>query len=109
MAGLIIELNGGIYGDPERKQKAIVKFLCDPNQTGTEPDLSPKARQEVSEGMLNIETTSLKFVDYERNRPNTDVDILSLEWYTEYACERSTEDGAAKGRHWGFFTWFLIM
>jgi hypothetical protein len=45
---------------------------------------------------------SLKFISYEGEG---DIDILKLKWYTKHACE----DDAVKPRHWGFFTWFLIM
>lgn len=51
------------------------------------------------------ETSGLKFGEYEKDHPDTKVDTLILEWTTKYAC-----DGVSPtGRHWGFFTWFLIM
>jgi hypothetical protein len=106
--GLKIELNGGFRG--KRKQKAVVEFLCDPNRTGTELDIDSEDKHEGEEEQPAISGSSLKFIKYDKYLPDTDVDVLWLEWYTKYACEnQKDEDDAAKSGHWGFFTWFLIM
>lgn len=108
--GLRIELNGGVYGDPERKQNAVVEFLCDPDRTGRETDLDPEDKYEGGESEPIEGDSSLKFISYGPDLPDTKVDTLRLEWHTKYACEsQKDEDDSAKSGHWGFFTWFLIM
>jgi len=108
--GLRIVLNGGFYGNPKRKQQAVVEFLCDPNRTGTETDLDPEDKYEGGEENPTEGISSLKFKGYDKNPLDPKVDTLWLEWYTKYACEgQKDEDDAATSRHWGFFTWFLII
>lgn len=104
--GLEIQLHGGIYGDDKRKQKAIIEFLCEVGRTGLETDLDPPDNYESREAKVDeIGQSSLKFVSYQAEG---DIDTLRLKWYTKHACEESTGDGS-KTKHWGFFTWFLIM
>ncbi len=108
--GLRIELNGGFYKAHNRKQKAVVEFLCDPDRTGTETDLDPVDKYEDEGEKPTKGDSSLKFISYDKIVPGTEVDILRLDWHTKYACEsQKDEDDAAKSGHWGFFTWFLIM
>jgi len=108
--GLRITLNGGFRLDINRKQKAVVEFLCDPDRSGTETDLDPADKYEGGEEKLTKGVSSLRYLGYEKNDPDKDVDILRLEWYTKHACEsQKDKDDAAKSGHWGFFTWFLIM
>lgn len=66
------------------------------------------------------ETTSdgadghLKFVSYGFVGESK---VLSLEWRTPHACEDAAKDAPNKGKdvegsnnkHWGFFTWLIIM
>lgn len=54
---------------------------------------------------------SLRFIRYEPTDEDAHEDTLRLEWRTKYACEGiRDEEGEKKGtRHWGFFTWFIIM
>jgi autophagy-related protein 27 len=60
--------------------------------------------------MLSNGVSSLRYLGYEKDNPDKDVDILKLEWDTKYACEsQEDEDDVVKSGHWGFFTWFLIM
>jgi autophagy-related protein 27 len=89
--GLRIVLNGGVHGNPKRKQRAIIEFLCPMDDTESGKDLDPEG--------------TLKYTGYDRKVPDSVVDTLRLEWTTKYACEKDTPAGG----HWGFFTWFLIM
>lgn len=66
------------------------------------------------------ETTSdgadghLKFISY---GPVSESKVLTLEWRTPHACEDAAKDAPNKGKdgdgsnnkHWGFFTWLIIM
>ena len=66
------------------------------------------------------ETTSdgadghLKFISYDLVDESK---VLTLEWRTPYACEDAAKDAPKKGKdgdgsnnkHWGFFTWLIIM
>lgn len=106
--GLEIELHGGVYGDEKRKQKAIVELLCEAERTGLETNLDPPDNYEsLGTKVDEIGPSSLQFVSYQ---PEGDFDTLRLKWYTKYACEESVGDGNdSKSKHWGFFTWFLIM
>ncbi len=113
-----------------KKQKAVIDFICpkkgeerrrglpsdnstrqgdvdgDGGEDGDEDDdkdeEDPEAGNEVDDGKDGI----LKFVKYE-DVENTM--ILNLEWTTPYACEDAKQDPETKTRHWGFFTWLVIM
>lgn len=39
------------------------------------------------------------------------IDVLSLKWRTQYACEDFEGDGDqdTKKPRWGFFTWFILL
>ncbi|KAK6331946.1 hypothetical protein TWF718_002483 [Orbilia javanica] len=88
--GLNVTFHGPEYGD--KKQSAIVKFLCDPELTGLEePDKDGKG------------TNALKFISYEGEQ------VATLEWRTKYACEKVLETPAPSQGSWGFFTWFIVI
>lgn len=109
-------LNGGKYSG--RTQQAIIDFICDPEFVGTEGDFKPKdgyknskrAEEAVEEKAGNA--TAITFISYDAVDK---IDTLKLEWKTKYACENVDDgDDATPGsgtstRHWGFFTWFIIM
>ena len=120
--GLRIEMNGGfkkVDGDKKRYQKAIIEFVCDKSKTGLENLPNPEDPYEDAPAEKRDEekkdddkpaedkTPSLTFVSYGQV---DDLDVLRLNWLTQYACEESKqEQDAAKGQHWGFFTWFIIV
>ena len=120
--GLILEMNGGFLQDDSRKaQKAIVEFLCDRNRVGDEnlwngedkyEDGKEKDRREEKEGEKEGEedmSPSLEFVRYDTTS-DKDVDVLRLKWRTKYACEDSKRElDHEREKHWGFFTWFILM
>lgn len=105
--GLLITLAGGEYSG--KKQKAVIKFICDQAKTGWEGQDSKPAEDskidvlgETSFGRRDDkEEKSLKFVGYDK-------EVLQLDWRTKYACESTSSGGSAKGGK-GFFTWFIIM
>ena len=133
--GLRLKMGGGFFppGKEGHKQEAVVEFLC--TREGTDEaerrrrhaELSP--RREKDEGddeekpdlPHDGETTSdgadghLKFISYDLVG---DAKVLSLEWRTPHTCEDSAKDSPDKGKsgdegdnnkHWGFFTWLIIM
>jgi hypothetical protein len=93
---------------------AVVVFICDPDLTGLETDFVPEDKYKGSvekralDGSAGNLKASLTYVAYDRNVPDSDTDVLHLEWRTKYACESQGDDRAQRS-HWGFFTWFLIM
>lgn len=90
----------------------MVEFLCDPEVTGIEEDeegvLDVYRREDGGNGTTKA-TRALVFKKYGPEGAKGEVDVLTLEWRTKYACE-NVEGGAGKEKgNWGFFTWFIIM
>ncbi|KFY70641.1 hypothetical protein V499_09024 [Pseudogymnoascus sp. VKM F-103] len=118
--GIRVELHGGSYNG--RKQRAVVEFLCDPEVEGTEEEeesvLDVYRREEKGEkeegGKGNSTTRATKSLVFKKYGPEGakgEVDVLTLEWRTKYACENVSGGGGGgkeKG-NWGFFTWFIII
>ncbi|KJX98084.1 autophagy-related protein 27 [Zymoseptoria brevis] len=128
--GLRGKLHGGEFKN--KKQKAIVEFLCDEKLEGTEGFESTEKRSMTdsnsyaSMGKREAEDEgdgddkekdplpdldagkSLSFVSYKEEE---DVGVLRLTWKTKYACEGAADKkpGGKKTAGWGFFTWFLII
>ena len=130
--GLRVELHGGRYPFEKssgRQQKAIIEFECDRNRTGlegAEGDSRDKIDdQQDAESLVSradgdddnstpANNTSLEFVSYKsEGEGDKEFDVLRLHWKTKFACEGMTEHKPSSGnkssKHWGFFTWFLIM
>lgn len=133
--GLRVELHGGRYPFEKssgRQQKAIIEFECDRNRTGlegAEGDSRDKIDDQEDAESLVLRTaeddnkddettpsnnTSLEFISYRsEGEGDKEFDVLRLHWKTKFACEGMTEhkpsSGNKSGKHWGFFTWFLIM
>lgn len=116
--GLLLEFGGGLRkGETtERKQKAIIEFVCDKSRTGleglvNERDLYEERKTKREEEKADDPTTpSLVFESYSADKKDSSVDILRLTWTTEHACEDAKEQKDAENRnHWGFFTWFVLM
>jgi hypothetical protein len=118
--GVRIEMNGGfrtLESGGKRNQKAIVEFICDKTRTGLENLYDPKEKydeekikreEDDTKDEDDPKSSSLTFVRYEEEKG--DADTLRMLWRTKYACEDSKDEhDAAKGNHWGFFTWFILM
>lgn len=69
-----------------------------------------KERRDEPESGNNATIPSLQFISYKSDADDT-MDILRLEWQTQYACEDSKkeQDEERKSGGWGFFTWFIIV
>ncbi|KAG9244367.1 autophagy protein-like protein Atg27 [Calycina marina] len=113
--GLRVVMNGGFKTEDgkKRSQKAIIEFVCDKSRTGLENLPKPedeydevnKKREEEKAG--DDGTPSLTFVSY---AAEDTLDVLRLDWKTQYACEDSKEQqDQERPRGWGFFTWFIIV
>lgn len=105
-------LNGGSYSG--RTQRAVIDFICDPELEGTEGEAKPKDGYKNSKRAEEVaaagNATAMTFVSYGPDANPKNIDTLMLEWRTKYACENIDDgDGGASTRHWGFFTWFIIM
>jgi len=125
LEGIDIELHGGRYKD--RKQKAVVSFLCEKDWTGNEGYEAEKKRprragdddeddDEPHSGdrFQQDPKNALQFVSYvEESEGKERMDVLRLDWRTKYACEKYEEgddDAPVKTEgSWGFFTWFILM
>ncbi|ERF70823.1 hypothetical protein EPUS_02345 [Endocarpon pusillum Z07020] len=129
MTGLRLELHGGTY--MKQKQVAIIDLQCDPERTGNEksPVKKKKGKDDEDDKVRNAESdegndsadddddddddnNSLRFVSYKKEE---DHQVLRLDWRTKYACTTYEEDddsGSGKegtSKHWGFFTWFIVL
>ena len=122
-----IELHGGRNND--RKQKAIVNILCDPDWTGNEGSEEDKRRKRADDSddddddddgsvrgdrFKQDAKNALQMVSYvEEVQGKEVVDVLRLSWKSKYACEKYEEgdddEPSNKTAGWGFFTWFIIM
>ena len=113
-----MELHGGDY--VKRPQKAVINFICSKDETGNENLNSGDDKEDDAEGdQKRQDEYEGEEEDYDQNSlhfkgygPDGDMDILTLDWHTKYACEDyekdEDEDGSKKGS-WGFFTWFIVM
>lgn len=127
--GVRLEMHGGMYPFDDRKnrrkQKAVIEFICKPYRTGLEGEEEEEAKEDVElarrrekeedddgEDEDTREGKSLRFISY---GASDDMDVLRLEWLTKHACEDAKEGGGdgdgdgGRSRHWGFFTWFIIV
>ena len=115
-------LRGGTYN--EQNQQAIIDMQCDPERTGNEKSPIKKGKgdegekseadENDSDGDDDDEENSLRFVSYLVEPDDSKVKTLRLDWKTKYACPSYEDDdeGSGKGsnsKHWGFFTWFIIL
>lgn len=112
--GVRLEMHGGMYPFDDRKkgrkQEAVIEFICDPHRTGLEgeEDGEEERRRDVRE-TEDEDERSLRFIGY---GPVDETDVLRLEWLTKHACEDAKDGGGGdenRSRHWGFFTWFIIV
>jgi len=113
--GLRLELHGGFRKEngKNRPQKAIVELVCDRTRTGLENLPKPEdgydevVRRRDEEKAGDDGTPSLEFTGYTSEE---EIDVLRLNWRTEYACEDSKDkENKSKSGRWGFFTWFIIV
>lgn len=129
MTGLRLELHGGEY--MKQKQMAIIDLQCDPERTGNEKSPVKKGKNDDGKKVRNAESddgddsgddddddddhNSLRFVSYKKEE---DTQVLRLDWRTKYACTTYEDDddddssGSGKdgtSKHWGFFTWFIVL
>ena len=112
--GLRLEMGGGKFEN--RKQKAIIEFLCLPDRndgvTRRDEILDAYDEDEKGDDDSGEETDDehggkLKLHSW---KDEEDVKVLRLDWYTQYACEDAKDSGeVSNSGHWGFFTWFIIM
>lgn len=136
--GLRIELHGGTYNnkeqqaiidmqcDPERTGNERKPFRKTPKGGDDKDDDDDDDEDDDDDG---DDLNSLTFVSYGFENPDQEVQTLRLDWRTKYACDsferdddgddgdddegRDDEGGegkeANKSRHWGFFTWLILM
>ena len=111
--GIRLQIGGGKDEDG-KKQKAIIEFLCSPNHKYEDPNVFTAEDEKEGDGEPGGEEVDdehggkIKILSWDDEDKSTKV--LRLEWTTQYACEdaKDRQDGDS-GRHWGFFTWFILM
>ncbi|KAJ5925918.1 hypothetical protein N7454_007428 [Penicillium verhagenii] len=114
LEGVRIKMAGGEYKDKADAKKktaaAVIDFQCDPSRSGleglanTEDEGAEKRRRD---GEV-VQEPSLQFKSMAPN--DDDTYILRLNWRTRYACDNY--EGGNSGdssKHWGFFTWLIII
>lgn len=117
--GLRLTLKGGRWplkkeNDKNRKdQQAIIELVCDKERTGLEGEMAPEDKYDSDaisrrDDGTEPSSASLTFVSYPGT--NEKIDTLRLNWRTKHACENmKDETDAEQKKHWGFFTWFILM
>ena len=112
--GLRIELYGGKYKN--QAQRAIIDMTCDPERTGNEQRRRKTKREDDDDKDDDKDEEgkndgSLQFVSYGPEDESNKLGTLRLSWRTKYACEGAPDDdeNPSASKHWGFFTWFLLM
>ncbi|KAK0612850.1 autophagy-related protein 27 [Bombardia bombarda] len=117
------ELDQYVPGDKEKEKKREDEKKDGEQKDGEKKDGDdkkddpPSDEEGTEETQLKKENAALVWDGY---RANGKVDTLYLTWYTKYACEKSLpgdKDGNGGGkspmdeesRHWGFFTWIVIL
>lgn len=117
--GLQLKMFGGKYrahvDGEEKPAAAIIDFQCDPDRSGLEGVVNIEDENTESEKVKRAEETaekdaSLQFVSFGTDTDNTY--ILKLDWKTRYACydyKGGKSGNADTSKHWGFFTWLIIM
>ena len=102
--GLRLSMQGG---DKNKKQKAVVEFLCPPKQEDRRRLRRGKGGHTATgEEVDDDHDGRLKYISYAQVE---DTMVLSLEWTTKYACENANDEVKTSSGHWGFFTWLIIM
>ncbi|KAJ5648980.1 uncharacterized protein N7484_002703 [Penicillium longicatenatum] len=114
--GVRIKMAGGEYREEADAKKkpaaAVIDFQCDPDRSGleglavTEDEAAEKRRRDGEVA----KDPSLTFKSFGPNDDNTY--ILKLDWRTRYACDNYEGGNSGSGngsKHWGFFTWFIII
>ena len=115
LEGLRLEIGGGSFGKPKRKQQAVIEFICqrddkteerDESDDDDDDDEDKTAGEQVDDGKGG----TLKFLSYEPPEKDGTEDVLRVEWNTPYACEDAEPEKSPKSStHWGFFTWMFVM
>lgn len=123
--GLRLVLKGGVYEG--RDQSAVVELLCDKERTGTEDEWDPEDKYERRdvvadengdqphpEGEHQLTKGDNPPLIWNSYGPATDgssSDVLRLTWRTKFACESVSggEGSDGESKHWGFFTWVVIL
>ena len=135
--GLRLEMHGGRFENED--QGAIIEFLCpkSPDRARRSRDLVSSEREKDDDkadeddgGDGDDDGDDDEEEDGEGDHSGEEVDdgkegqikyvdwgivggakVLRLQWTTKYACENAVEhapDGSSS-KHWGFFTWFIVM
>ncbi|KAL9019815.1 MAG: hypothetical protein Q9185_002959 [Variospora sp. 1 TL-2023] len=119
--GFRLQLHGPKYPNGKNgvSHGAVIEFLCqDKAEQKGERDLAARKGDDDDGEEEDHSATgeiahdgnggTLKYKDFALV---DETKILSLEWLTKYACENAKggDDSKAKGSHWGFFTWMIII
>ena len=119
--GILLKLYGGQYKEKrpdgkyeEIKQRAEIEITCNEKKRaearGEEDEDDDHSKyDDGGEEQPDGQDGTLKYVSY-KNEDN--VGVLRLDWKTKWVCgwQETDDDGEVKtSKHWGCFTWFIIM
>jgi hypothetical protein len=67
--------------------------------------------ESTPEKQLKKDGAALVWEGYKREKDadGGDMDTLYLTWYTKHACDAAVDEPVAESKHWGFFTWVVIL
>ncbi|KAK3304000.1 autophagy-related protein 27 [Chaetomium strumarium] len=67
--------------------------------------------QSTPETQLKKDGAALVWEGYKREKDGDggDMDTLYLTWYTKQACDAAVDQPVEESKHWGFFTWLVIL
>lgn len=128
--GLRLTLQGSTY--QQRAQRTVVEFRCNPDLTGSEEEWDSldeyvpgkgekKSRRDdkgegdesTPEEQLKKDGAALIWGGYKREKDDKggEMDTLYLTWNTKYACDAAVDqpEPEQESKHWGFFTWLVIL
>ncbi|KAK4042752.1 autophagy-related protein 27 [Parachaetomium inaequale] len=87
-----------------RREKKDDDKKDDDKKDGKEDESTP-------EKQLKKDGAALVWEGYKREKDadGGDMDTLYLTWYTKHACDAAVDEPVAESKHWGVFTWVVIL
>ncbi len=79
-------------------------------EDGGDGKTPPPAPPTSEEKQLKKDDAALVWNSFKNEDLNGELGrVLRLTWYTKYACEDRADDPDEPSKHWGFFTWLVVM
>lgn len=83
----------------------------DEKKEGDKEDDDKKEDESTPEKQLKKEGAALVWEGYKREKDASggDMDTLYLTWYTKHVCDAAVDEPVGETKHWGLFTWLVIL